>query len=65
MWLDRWRAVLDAGIESVLDVLTSSTPHAIELRQNSPFAGVLPKRSAWRSWRRSPTAGAESARHEA
>jgi len=40
-WLDRWRTVLDAGAEAVLDVLTSGEPHAIELRQNSPFAGVL------------------------
>ena len=41
-WLDKWRTVLDAGVEAVLDVLTSRTPDAVELRQNSPFAGVLP-----------------------
>jgi excisionase family DNA binding protein len=41
MWLDRWRTVLDSGIEAVLDVLASRAPEAIELRQNSPFAGVL------------------------
>lgn len=60
-WLDRWRDVLDAGAETVLDVLTSRAPEAIELRQNSPFAGVLaePERRAvlaafaqrWRSER--------------
>ena len=27
--------------EAVLDALTSRTSHAVELRQNSPFAGVL------------------------
>jgi excisionase family DNA binding protein len=43
MWLDRWRAVLDAGVDAVLEVLTSRTRHAVELRQNSPFAGVLPE----------------------
>ncbi|MGN9775376.1 helix-turn-helix domain-containing protein [Micromonospora sp. H33] len=43
MWLGRWRAVLDAGVEAVLEALTSRAPHAIELRQNSPFAGVLPE----------------------
>lgn len=43
VWLDRWRGVLNAGIEAVLDVLTSRAPEAIELRQNSPFAGVLPE----------------------
>jgi hypothetical protein len=42
-WLERWQAVLDAGAEAVLDVLTSRTPDAVELRQNSPFAGVLPE----------------------
>nr|MDT0664121.1 helix-turn-helix domain-containing protein [Micromonospora sp. DSM 115978] len=41
MWLERWRSTLDAGAEAVLDMLTSRSPIAIELRQNSPFAGVL------------------------
>src|SRR5437899_9286789 len=41
MWLDRWRVILDEGVEAVLDALTSRTSHAVELRQNSPFAGVL------------------------
>jgi hypothetical protein len=40
-WLDRWQVVLDSGTEAVLDALTSRAPFAIELRQNSPFAGVL------------------------
>jgi len=40
-WLARWQVVLDSGTEAVLDALTSRTPLAIELRQNSPFAGVL------------------------
>jgi hypothetical protein len=43
VWLDRWQAVLDDGVEAVLDVLTSRAPDAVELRQNSPFAGVLPE----------------------
>ena len=37
------QAVLDDGVEAVLDVLTSRSPQAVELRQNSPFAGVLPE----------------------
>jgi hypothetical protein len=40
-WLSQWAAVLHAGIDAVLDVLTSRSPHAVELRQNSPFAAVL------------------------
>jgi excisionase family DNA binding protein len=40
-WLDRWDAVLDDGVEAVLDALTSPARYAVELRSNSPFAGVL------------------------
>jgi hypothetical protein len=40
-WLAEWVSVLDAGVDAVLDVLTSRSPRAVELRQNSPFAGVL------------------------
>jgi excisionase family DNA binding protein len=40
-WLDRWEAVIDEGAEAVLDVLTSSADHAVEMRRRSPFAGVL------------------------
>jgi excisionase family DNA binding protein len=43
MWLDRWQVVLDEGVGAVLDALTSRSPQAVELRQNSPFAGVLPE----------------------
>jgi excisionase family DNA binding protein len=41
VWLERWAAVLRRGAEAVLEVLTSSAADAVELRQNSPFAGVL------------------------
>ncbi len=40
-WLDRWDAVLEEGVEAVLDALTSPASFAVELRRNSPFAGVL------------------------
>lgn len=40
-WLDQWQEVLDAGVDAVADVLTSQGPAALELRQNSPFAGVI------------------------
>jgi excisionase family DNA binding protein len=42
-WLDRWDAVLDQGVEAVLEVLTSSAAYAVELRKTSPFAGILPE----------------------
>jgi excisionase family DNA binding protein len=41
-WLDEWRVALDAGPDLVLGILVSDAPQAAELRQNSPFAGVLP-----------------------
>jgi excisionase family DNA binding protein len=40
-WLDRWDAVLDDGVEAVLEALTSSTDVAVGLRRQSPFAGIL------------------------
>jgi excisionase family DNA binding protein len=41
-WLDAWQSVLDRGPEAILETLISPSALAIELRQNSPFAGVLP-----------------------
>ena len=40
-WLNAWRAILSEGPEAVMHTLTSKDPQAIELRQNSPFPGVL------------------------
>lgn len=40
-WLSDWRAVLDGGPDKILQALTSCSPEAVELRQNSPFASVL------------------------
>jgi len=40
-WLDQWQKVLDSGEDAVFSVLTSPSGHAVDLRQNSPFAGVL------------------------
>ena len=58
-WLGLWQEVLDAGVDAVADVLTSQGPAALELRQNSPFAGVISEQvrsrvlaSFVRHWRR-------------
>ena len=40
-WLAEWEKLLDGPAAGVLDALTSRAPRARELRQNSPFAGVL------------------------
>jgi excisionase family DNA binding protein len=41
-WLQQWLRVLDSGVDEVAEVLTSHSQLALELRQNSPFAGALP-----------------------
>ena len=41
VWLDEWDKLLEGPISRTLDTLTSRTQRARELRQNSPFAGVL------------------------
>ncbi len=40
-WLAEWERLLHGPPEDILEALTSRSPRARELRQNSPFAGVL------------------------
>lgn len=40
-WLAEWRRLLDSGLDAVFDALTSRNRWAVELRQNSPFAGII------------------------
>jgi excisionase family DNA binding protein len=40
-WMDRWGQLVQDGSDAVAEVLVSRTPEAVELRQNTPFAGVL------------------------
>ncbi|HEU0129443.1 MAG TPA: helix-turn-helix domain-containing protein [Mycobacteriales bacterium] len=42
--LDTWAALLDGPLETLLATLVSPSPRAVELRQNTPFAGVLTER---------------------
>jgi excisionase family DNA binding protein len=57
-WLAEWEKLLDGPAEGVLDALTSRAPRARELRQNSPFAGVLSEEE-----RRRVLSGLTAARH--
>jgi excisionase family DNA binding protein len=41
-YLKKWERVLDDGLDAVVEVVTSPSEEACEMRQNSPFAGVLP-----------------------
>lgn len=40
-WLDEWDRLLGGSVEELLATLTSPSPRGRDLRQNSPFAGVL------------------------
>ena len=41
MYVRAWERILDIGPEAVLEELTSTSRDAIDLRQNTPFAGLL------------------------
>lgn len=40
-YLLQWRDILDSDVDDVVAVLVGTDEHSSELRQNSPFAGVL------------------------
>lgn len=40
-YADEWESVLDKPIVEIRRILVSDDPHADDLRQNSPFAGLL------------------------
>ena len=40
-WLDEWERLLHGPVDTLLATLVSSSPKSRELRQNTPFAGVL------------------------
>lgn len=40
-WLLEWSDVLDGPVDGVIEALTARTQRGADLRQNSPFAGVL------------------------
>jgi excisionase family DNA binding protein len=41
-YFEKWNRVLDQGLDAIVDVVISTSQESRELRQNSPFAGVLP-----------------------
>lgn len=54
-WLDEWERLLDGPVDRLVAGLVSPSPKGRELRQNSPFAGLLSEAErtavldAWRS----------------
>ncbi len=41
LWLDEWERLLRGPVDKLLATLVSPSPKSRELRQNSPFAGLL------------------------
>lgn len=50
-YVRRWREILERDPESIAAFLLERSELATELRQSSPFAGVLDPRERWRIWR--------------
>jgi hypothetical protein len=44
---EEWRVLLSRSLDEICSVLTAETEEGQRLRQNSPFAGVLPPREVW------------------
>lgn len=40
-YFDEWESLLDGPLDTLLTTLVSTSHRAVELRQNSPFAGAL------------------------
>ena len=40
-YLREWERILDSGLDRILEALTATDEKSYELRENSPFAGVL------------------------
>lgn len=40
-YLNDWEQILGQGLDAVMETIVSPSPEACELRQNTPFAGVL------------------------
>lgn len=40
-YLREWEQILDAGLDRIIEALTSTDEKSCDLRENSPFAGVL------------------------
>ena len=48
-WLGRWEEILERGPDQVMRTLVGESPEHAELRQNSPFSGVLTDRQRHRA----------------
>jgi hypothetical protein len=44
---DTWRGILALPLEEILSIIVEDTPRMVELRQSSPFAGILEPKERW------------------
>jgi len=51
-WAEAWDEVLTGALDDVIALITDSSQRARDLRQSSPFAGVLEPRVRWEILRR-------------
>jgi hypothetical protein len=51
-YAEAWQAVLAGPVEAVARFLEDPGEKACQMRQTSPFAGVLDPRTRWSIWRR-------------
>ena len=54
-WAEAWLDVLSGGVDAVVSLLADRSERAHDLRQVSPFAGVLDARTRWAILRRCST----------
>ena len=47
-----WSTILDRPVDAICQILCADTEEGHRLRQNSPFAGVLPAQTVWEAKRR-------------
>ena len=48
---EAWKTILAQPLDEIIAFLADSGDYARELRQVSPFAGVIDARERWRIWR--------------
>jgi len=46
-WAEAWLEVLERPLEACISFLTDPGERATELRQSTPFAGLLPPKERW------------------
>jgi hypothetical protein len=46
-WIEVWSDILSRPLDEIIEAITDPGEHGAELRQASPFAGVLDPRTRW------------------